>query len=260
MFIRTERSIGEFFRFYPVVSIIILLNLILWVLTGLLKINLGNEIFWSGVGQNLAVSNGDYWRLFTPIFLHGGFAHVAFNSFSLVLFGPALERMLGKPVFIFAYIFMGFIGNLGPYLLDPYGLTLHVGASTSLYGIMGVYIYMRTFRKDLIDRASAQIVTTIAIIGFVMTFIQPNIHIEGHLFGFIGGIMLAPFILIKAKRFYRPIPRSRVTAPHGNDIGFNPARWQKKSFLTPKMKQKLIWIGIGLVVLAVMVGQYYGIL
>lgn len=260
MFIRTERSIGEFIKFYPVVSIIVIINLVLWILTGLFMTRLGVEIYWFGIGQNLAISDGQYWRLFTPIFLHAGFAHVAFNSFSLVLFGPALERMLGKPVFIFTYIFMGFVGNLGPFLVEPLSTGLHVGASTSIYGIIGVYIYMRTFRKDLIDRGSAQIVTTIAIIGFIMTFIQPNIHVLGHLFGFLGGVIIAPLILIKAKRFSRPVSTYRAKAQSsGNaETTFNPERWKRKGILPPKVKKNLIWIIFGILVLAGIIAQYYG--
>lgn len=259
MFIRTERSVGEFIKFYPVVSIIVIINLVLWVLTGLFMTRLGADIYLFGIGQNFAVSNGQYWRLFTPIFLHAGFAHVAFNSFSLILFGPALERMLGKPVFIVAYILMGFIGNLGPFLVEPLSTGLHVGASTSIYGIIGVYIYMRTFRKDLIDSASAQLVTTIAIIGFIMTFIQPNIHVQGHVFGFIGGVIIAPLILIKAKRFYRPISTQPARKAQSDpDIGYNPDRWKKKGLLPPKVRKNLIWIIFGILVLAGIIAQYFG--
>lgn len=262
MFIRTERSIGEFIRFYPVVSIIVIMNLVIWILTGLFTTRLGLEIYWFGIGQNLAVSDGQYWRLFTPMFLHGGLAHVAFNSFSLVLFGPALERMLGKRVFLFSYILMGFIGNFGPFLLDPLSTGLHVGASTSIYGIIGVYIYMRTFRKDLIDQGSAQIVTTIAIIGFVMTFIQPNIHILGHVFGFIGGVLIGPLILRKAKQFHRPMRQRRrqTKVQHESGVGFNPDRWQKKRLLPTKVRKNLIWIIFGILVLTGIIAQYYGII
>src|SRR4051812_21792510 len=111
MFIRNERSIKEFMQSYPVVSTIIIINLVLWLFINFLQLPIGLMIHDWAIGYNLFVAAGEYWRLVTPIFLHGDLMHVLFNSFSLVLFGPALEQMLGKLKFTFAYLGVGIIGN-----------------------------------------------------------------------------------------------------------------------------------------------------
>lgn len=255
MFIRMERSIDEFFKLYPVVSVIVVINLVLWLLTGFLSLDIGREIYLWGVGFNPAVQAGEYWRIITPIFLHGGFAHVAFNSFSLILFGPALERMIGKPMFIVAYLAMGIAGNLGTYFWDINSLVPHLGASTSIYGLFGVYIYMRIFRKDLIDRQSAQLVTTITIIGVVMTFIGPNISITGHLFGFLGGLCIAPFILLRAQPFYLTARPRRRAAGNG-ETSFDPNRWNKKRLLPAKVRKNLFWIILAILVVIGFLSNY----
>lgn len=172
MFIRQERSIKEFFYFYPLVSILVILNLVLWVLTHFFPYSLGGTILQYGIGQNLAIKEqGEYWRLLTPIFLHANFGHVLFNSFALVLFGPALERMIGKGKFLLFYLGAGIIGNIGTYIVAPYDFSFHLGASGAIYGLLGIYIYMSLRRQDLIDPQSASIARTIFILGLIMTFL-----------------------------------------------------------------------------------------
>src|SRR5690625_2855927 len=246
MFIRQERSIREFFHFYPVVSVIVITNIILWIFTQFLPNSIGEIILRFGIGQNFAISEfGEFWRLFTPIFLHANVGHVLFNSFALILFGPALERMVGKGRFILLYLVTGIVGNIGTYVINPYDRTLHLGASGAIYGLFGMYLYMTIRRQDLIDPQSAQIVRTIFIIGLVMTFIRPNINIAAHLFGFIGGAALAPLLLRYARPFYQPTYRRNLGE---DEIGFDPDRWKKRR-ISPKVRRNLIWVIIGVIVI-----------
>ncbi|WP_077210588.1 rhomboid family intramembrane serine protease [Bacillus dakarensis] len=187
MFVRTE-SFKDFIRFYPVITIIIAIHIILYLIT-VLPFFPGSFIFEKLMGVNLYIAQGEYWRLVTPIFLHSGFPHMLFNSFSLVLFGPSLERLLGKTRFIALYIATGIIANLATLLLKPMTYT-HVGSSGAIFGLFGIYIAMILFRRDLMSRANTQLILTIAVISLIMTFLQPNINITAHLFGFISGIIL----------------------------------------------------------------------
>lgn len=193
MFIRTE-SFRGFLRLYPTISVIIAIHFVLWLVISLFPF--GTNLLNLFVGFNYGVSEGEYWRLFTPIILHAGFAHLLFNSFSLVLFGPYLERLLGPTRFIISYIFCGFIANLATYFLESPDY-LHLGASGAIFGLFGIYFYMVLNRKDLIDQANSQIIMVILAIGLVMTFTGGNINILGHLFGVISGAAIAPIILRK---------------------------------------------------------------
>ncbi|MDM5329329.1 rhomboid family intramembrane serine protease [Neobacillus sp. CF12] len=187
MFTRTE-SFREFIRFYPIVSIIIAIHFILYLLTALpIFPNFWFKATFSGV--NLYVTEGEYWRLVTPIFMHGGFTHVLFNSFSLVLFAPALERLLGKGKFILVYLVSGILANVATLLLEP--LTyVHVGSSGAIFGLFGYYISIILFRKHMLSQQNSQIILIICALSLIMTFIQPNINITAHIFGLLGGLLL----------------------------------------------------------------------
>lgn len=203
MFFRTEKSIKEFFKKHPIVSILAIINVGLWFIVSFLKLPFGLKLYDLGIGHNLSVLLLDeYWRLFTPIFLHADLSHVAFNTFTLILFGPALEKMLGKFKFISVYLITGIIGNLGTFIVDIHSITPHLGASGAIYGLFGVYIYMVLFRKDLISKQDSQIIITILALGLVMSFIRPNINISAHLFGFLSGFIIGPLILRRAKNFF----------------------------------------------------------
>ncbi len=198
MFVRTE-SFKEFIRYYPVVSFIVLIHILLYLLT-VIPAFPSAWLFETLMGVNLYIVQGEYWRLVTPIFIHSGLAHVLFNSFSLVLFGPALERMLGKSRFILLYLATGILANVATLLLKPLTYT-HVGSSGAIFGLFGVYLAIVLLRKDLMSRENTQVILTIAIIGVLMTFLQPNINVTAHLFGLISGFVLGSMLIGKGRQY-----------------------------------------------------------
>lgn len=211
LFIRTERSLKEFIYAYPIVTTLVIVNFLLWFFVYVIPIQVNDlDLYQWGAGHNRLISeHGEYWRFITPIFLHGDFMHFLFNSFSLVLFGPALEQMLGKSKFFSIYLLAGLIGNLGTYVVDPTSIIPHIGASGAIYGLFGIYVFMVIFRKDLIDAGNAQIVMIIFAIGLFMTFTRSGINIYAHIFGAIGGFALGKLILVNATPF--SIDRNRKT-------------------------------------------------
>ena len=240
-----HESLRSFVELYPIVSTLIIIHLSLFLIINFFPN--GELVLYWGVGQNGLIAQGEYWRVMTPIFLHATFAHLLFNSFSLYLFGPALEQMLGKMTFILSYLVMGIIPNLFTFYLEDAFFT-QLGASGAIYGLFGIYLYMVMFRKDLIDRGSSQIVTTILIIGLVMTFVTPNINILAHIFGFISGLAISPIVLVRAKPYTMHIEvRPRVEQ---NEPAFNPNRWKRRKTNRNPI-QTLIW---GLFILFVIAG------
>jgi rhomboid protease GluP len=198
MFTRTE-SFREFIRYYPIVSIIVTIHLVLYLFTVLPFLpNLWFVETFSGV--NLYIMQGEVWRLLTPTFMHSGFSHMLFNSFSLVLFGPALERMLGRGKFLIVYLVSGLLANIGTLILEPLTYT-HVGSSGAIFGLFGYYIAIILFRRKWLSQENTQIILVICVISLVMTFLQPNINITAHLFGLLGGFLMGAVPYFNKREF-----------------------------------------------------------
>jgi rhomboid protease GluP len=191
MFVRTE-NIQTFVRLYPIVSTIIIIHLIFWMLFSV-QTTFSNSSLEKLIGTNAYIRMGEYWRLFTPLFVHVHFGHMIINSVSLILFGPALERMLGIRKFVIVYIWSGLFANVATlFLLPP--LYSHAGASSAIFGLFGVYSYFIVVHKNIIDRRHTQIIITSLCIGIVMTAANPNMNAIAHIFGFLGGATIAPLI------------------------------------------------------------------
>ncbi|MCM3761692.1 rhomboid family intramembrane serine protease [Alkalihalobacillus oceani] len=243
MFIRNE-SFYSFRKQYPVITTLVAIHLILFVWMNFLPF--GELILAYGIGFNLDVANGEYWRLVTPIFMHIGMGHVLFNSFSLVIFGPALEQMLGRFKFILTYLLTGIAANIATFWVGGLMYGPHLGASGAIFGLFGLYVYIVLFRKELIDQANAQLVLTIIGLGLVMTFLGTNINIFAHLFGLIAGAALGPIILTGV----RPYSAYRQRVYEEGEVAFDPARWQKRQNMRKRLKP-IIWT---IIILLVVIG------
>jgi len=180
---------------YPVITVILIIHIILYLLT-VLPIFPNQWFFELFSGINLFIMQGEIWRIVTPIFMHNGFSHFLFNSFSLVIFGPALEKMIGSIRFTIVYLVTGISANIATFFLEP--LTyIHVGSSGAIFGIFGYYIGILVKRKHMMSKENKQLLITITVISIIMTFVQPQINVTAHLFGLISGFLISVISLQK---------------------------------------------------------------
>ena len=192
MFTRTE-SFQQFIRFYPGVSILTAICIILFIITSF-PLFQSRDLYTLLSGVNFLIAEGEYWRLVTPIFIHAGFSHLLFNCFSLIIIGPGLEDILGTFRFVLLFMLSGILANILTFFAEPL-MYAHVGASGSIYGIFGCYAYIVFFRKDLISPQNSQVILALIIIGVVMSFFQASINITGHIGGLIIGFALSRILL-----------------------------------------------------------------
>lgn len=185
MFSRTE-NFSQYIKSYPVVSTIIALNVIIHLLT--LVPVLGPVLFNYGAGVNYLISDGQWWRFITPMFLHAGLMHLLFNMFSLYLFGPELEKLAGKVRFLTIYFMAGLFGTVATFLLQDASY-VHVGASGAIYGLLGAFGALVYYARKTLPQLR-QIILPIIVISIVMTFLTPNINATAHLSGLAVGFLI----------------------------------------------------------------------
>ncbi|PID15884.1 rhomboid family intramembrane serine protease [Sporosarcina sp. P34] len=185
MFIRTE-NFSQYVRAYPVVTFLLALNIGIFIYT--LIPGIGDRLFLFGLGDNLLIANGEYWRLITPMFLHGGFTHLLFNMFSLFVFGPELEKIAGKARFITVYMLAGLFGDIATYFVQPAAYT-HVGASGAIFGVFGAFGALVYYTKHAFPQLR-QVILPIIVISVVMTFVGTNINVTAHIAGLLTGFLI----------------------------------------------------------------------
>jgi membrane associated rhomboid family serine protease len=143
----------------------------------------GNRIYVEGALYGPAVANGDWWRLITSVFLHGGPIHLAFNMLALWWFGAAIEQALGRGRYLLLYIVSGLAGSAGALLFSPETPT--VGASGALFGILGAALVLERQRIYVLGGGAMGII----LVNLIITFAVPGISIGGHLGGLAGGAL-----------------------------------------------------------------------
>ena len=170
----------------PATMVLIALNVAVYVITAAQGggINLpGGQLFSDWALQGAAVSNGDWWRLVTAMFLHGSLLHLAFNMFALYWLGNIIEQALGTPRYLLVYVVSGLAGSAGAlWFSSAYAVT--VGASGAIFGLIGALLIL---------------------VNFAFTFAVPGISKGGHIGGLVGGI-IATYALMR----YRQGPQQKI--------------------------------------------------
>jgi membrane associated rhomboid family serine protease len=152
------------------------------------------------VEPDAVVVQGEYWRLFTALFLHAGYLHLAFNLFALYVLGPPLERSIGTIRFLACYLISGLASSAGVVALMERGLAQMaqlVGASGCIFGVVGAWagLLLRHRHAPFAKQRLANIGLIVAIqIAFDVSTPQVSMaaHMCGLVAGFFLGLLLAP--------------------------------------------------------------------
>ena len=142
------------------------------------------------------VQEGEWWRLFTAMFLHGGMTHLLMNMFSLYIVGRGAEMYFDTKSYLSIYLFSGLIGGLVSLFVHPG--SVGVGASGAIFGVFGalagfflahrdkVATHAKAFMKDF-----SIIIGINLVIGLSIPSVDVSAHLGGLAVGVVGGFVLS---------------------------------------------------------------------
>jgi rhomboid protease GluP len=157
----------------------------------------GQDLLEWGANFGPMTKDGQWWRLFTSMFLHGGLMHVLANMYGLLFVGLFLEPLLGRTKFLLVYISTGIIGSIAS--IWWYDATVSVGASGAIFGLYGIFLSAMATRIFSIEFSKAFLLSTVIFVGYSLLMgvfggIDNAAHIGGLASGFVIGLGLYPLL------------------------------------------------------------------
>lgn len=168
------------------VCIFLFLFLVLFIDNNILNFNADSLVTFGG-NVGILTKNGEYFRLFTSIFLHGGLIHLICNMYSLYVVGPQVESFYGKIKYLVIFLISGITGSILSLGFSPDNV-VSVGASGALFGILGAICYFGYHYRVYLGNVLKSQIIPIIVLNLFIGFSVSGIDNFAHIGGLIGGI------------------------------------------------------------------------
>jgi len=167
-----------------------------------------NSLIQWGANYGPKTTQGEWWRMFTCMFLHIGVLHLLFNMLALWNIGGFMERLLGSTGFVVLYLLAGLLGSVVSVAWNPF--VVSAGASGAIFGLYGGLLAFLVRHRTVQQHAAltALRTNTLAFLGYnlVYGFIVQGIDMAAHLGGLAGGFICG-FVLMPSLTFAGPSRR-----------------------------------------------------
>ena len=155
---------------------------------------------------------GEWWRLLTCVFVHGGLLHIAFNMWCLWDLGALSESLYGRWTFAAVYLISGLGASLASVTWNPY--VMSVGASGAIFGLAGALIAAFKLGEFSVPRTalSGPLRSLMVFVVFSLAFgaasgVTDN---AAHVGGLITGLILGALIALLAPRHEQAPRRAAI--------------------------------------------------
>lgn len=185
------------YKFFNATLYLIGINLVMFLVT----MRFPEMNIYLSLCPGLVVYYKMFWQFISYMFVHGGFQHLFFNMFALLIFGMQLERIIGSKEFLLLYFACGIFSGVcsfAVYWFTGYDRILLMGASGAIYALLLAYavVFPRSiiYIWGLIPIPAPILVLAYAIIAIVSQLSGRGggtSHLA-HLFGFLGALIYFP--------------------------------------------------------------------
>lgn len=186
---------------YYIAPILIYINIAVFIIMMVAGLGFmsfkGQDLLIWGANFRPSTMDGEWWRLLSSTFLHGGLMHLLFNMYGLLFVGMFLEPVLGKTKFLVSYLVAGILASVAS--LWWYEATISVGASGAIFGMYGLFLAFMLTKIFHPDFSKSFLLSTVVFVGFNLLMgltggIDNAAHIGGLISGFIIGLVLTPIL------------------------------------------------------------------
>ena len=150
-----------------------------------------------GANLDVLVKNGEYYRLFTCIFLHIGIMHLSCNMYSLYVIGREVESLFGKVKYIIIFILSGIFGSIMSLAFTHN--TISAGASGAIFGLLGALLYFGMHYRTYLGEAIKRSIIPIIVVNLIIGFFAEGIDLAAHIGGLVGGVLVAMMVGVPDK-------------------------------------------------------------
>lgn len=172
---------------YSLIFICILVFILMYVLGNGSTDNYTLLVF--GANVDTLTKNGDYYRLFTSMFLHIGILHLLCNMYSLYIIGKEVENVFGKVKYLIIYLLSGIAGSILSLAFNHN--TICAGASGAIFGLLGALLYFGYYYRTYLGATLTRSIIPVIVLNLIIGFTSSGIDNAAHIGGLVGGILIA---------------------------------------------------------------------
>lgn len=159
-----------------------------------------------GAGYPPLYAEGEYWRMFTLMFLHSDLEHLINNMLLLYLLGDNLERAIGHGRYLLLYVGAGVGASVVSWQVQLMKETAHIslGASGAVFGVLGALLLVLMLNHGKMEGLSLKRFAIMILLslysGFTSTGIDNAAHVGGLVIGFVLAFLLNGIRIIRLRK------------------------------------------------------------
>ena len=178
--------------------IIMGLNVVLYIILNMFLLQNGIDVISHLDNSWMAIKlNGEYYRVFTSMFLHADIDHLLNNMFILFIIGNKYEEIEGKIRFVFVYFLGGILASIASLSYNMFmgNEIVSLGASGAIFALIGASVATVVKCRDKLRTVSKRQMILFALFslyaGFRSTSTDNIAHLGGSVAGFLIGLVIS---------------------------------------------------------------------